>query len=249
MNLFLTSSPGGLIWEDGVEKQGFLDGSNGFVEELRALWQERMRGLFIASAPDNYSGNDFSAKAFTAAFNMSGLPVEGFDVYDYRRDEMSAEDLSKYDVIILSGGHVPTQNRFFKKIHLSESIEDFGGIVIGISAGTMNCASLVYAMPELEGESLDKNYQRFIVGLGLSDYNIIPHYDYLKDVTLDGQKMIDDIACADSEGREFIALTDGSYIFIKDNEKGTLYGEAYRISNGFVRPLCEAGQHIELAGN
>ena len=246
MNLFLTSNPGGLIWEDGVSKQGFLDGSNGFVEELRALWQENMRGLVIAAYPDSFEQNDYDAKAFTYAFNLSGLPVEEFDVYDYRRKEMSPKDLAEYDIIILSGGHVPTQNKFFREIHLAENIMDFDGIVIGISAGTMNCASLVYAMPELEGESLDKNYQRFIVGLGLSDYNIIPHYDYLKDVILDGQKMIDDIACSDSEGREFIALTDGSYILIKDNEKGVLYGEAYRIHNGSVRPMCEAGQHIEL---
>ena len=247
MNLFLTSSPGGLILEGGVKKQGFLDGSNGFVEELRALWHENMHGLIIAAFPDSFEQNDYDADAFTNAFNLSGLPVKSFDVYDHRQDEMSSGDLAEYDIIILSGGHVPTQNNFFKQIHLAENISDFDGIIIGISAGTMNCASLVYAMPELDGESIDKNYKRFIVGLGLSDYNIIPHYDYLKDITLDGKKMIGDIACADSEGREFIALTDGSYILIKDNEKGVLYGESYRISDGFVRPLCGAGQHISLA--
>ena len=143
MNLFLTSSPGGLIWEDGVEKQGFLDGSNGFVEELRSLWHENMHGLIIAAFPDNFEQNDYDADAFTNAFNLSGLPVKSFDVYDHRQDEMSSGDLAEYDIIILSGGHVPTQNNFFKQIHLAENISDFDGIIIGISAGTMNCESCI----------------------------------------------------------------------------------------------------------
>lgn len=35
-----------------------------------------------------------------------------FDICDARNEEM-AQNISEYDVIILAGGHVPTQNKYF----------------------------------------------------------------------------------------------------------------------------------------
>ena len=70
--------------------------------------------------------------------------------------------LCAYDVIFLGGGHVPTQNAFFHRIGLREKIRNFDGIVIGISAGSMNSADVVYAQPELPGEAADESYQRFL---------------------------------------------------------------------------------------
>ena len=46
-------------------------------------------------------------------------------------------------------------------------------MIFGISAGSMNSAEEVYAQPELEGESLDPNYVRFIPGLGLNSYVLV----------------------------------------------------------------------------
>lgn len=41
------------------------------------------------------------------------------DLYDYRYP-LSKEKLLNYDVILLAGGHVPTQNRYFKEIDLKK---------------------------------------------------------------------------------------------------------------------------------
>lgn len=41
-------------------------------------------------------------------------------------------------------------------------------IIIGFSAGSMNCSEEVYSQPELQGESLDPNYKRFLKGLGIT---------------------------------------------------------------------------------
>lgn len=246
MKLFLTSSIGGCYKEeDGSRKAAMLDGSNDFVEELRELWHEDMRCLLVASDPQSHEILDSMASIFGTAFSLCGLPFSCTDCCDDRRPDISAKEIAGYGLIILCGGHVPTQNAYFKKINLAEKLEDYDGIVIGISAGTMNCAGLVYAMPELEGESLDPNYRRFITGLGLSSYMIIPHYDVLKDDVLDGKRCIEEIALPDSNGREFIALTDGSYILISDG-KSVLHGEAYAIRNGSIRPLCGNGQYMEL---
>ena len=153
--------------------------------------------------------------------------------------------LANYNVIILSGGHVPTQNTFFQKIGLKDKLNNYDGIVIGISAGTMNCADIVYAHPELDGEAIDSKYQRFIPGLGLTKRMILPHYQMIKDDMLDNLRVFEDIAYPDSIGREFYALNDGSYI-LSENGIETLYGEAYRIKDGDISLICRNNETLIL---
>ena len=188
--------------------------------------------------------NDSIRDIFAASFPMSGLPVRQMDVCDNRNEKL-VDEIAGYDLVILAGGHVPTQNQFFEKIHLKECLRGFDGILIGISAGTMNSAEVVYAQPELEGESVDKNYQRFLPGLGLTKLMVLPHYQDLKDDMLDGQRLFEDITYPDSVGREFYALEDGSYFLVENNET-TLFGAAYRIKDGAIKQICEKGQSIRM---
>ena len=109
----------------------------------------------------------------------------------------------------------------------------------------MNCADTVYAGPELEGEAIDPLYERWITGLGLTDINIFPHFQSLKDDYLDGLRLIEDITYADSIGHEIIALNDGSYIMLEDG-KTTLYGEAYKILDGKQWQICKDGESLSL---
>ena len=109
----------------------------------------------------------------------------------------------------------------------------------------MNCAEIVYAQPELEGEAVDENYQRFIPGLGITKHMIIPHFQEVKTDVVDGLRVIEDMAYPDSMGREFIALNDGSYI-ISENGIETLYGEAYRIKDGRQEQICRQGEALLL---
>lgn len=162
------------------------------------------------------------------------------DICDGRKEAI-VQKISAYNVVILSGGHVPTQNRFFHKIQLKEELQNFDGILIGISAGTMNSARVVYAQPELEGESVDTEYQRFLDGLGLTELMILPHYQDVKEDILDGKRIMEDITYPDSMGKEFYAINDGSYILI-ENENQTLYGEGYRIKDGMIQQICENGK-------
>lgn len=106
----------------------------------------------------------------------------------------------------------------------------------------MNSADTVYAQPELEGESESSDYQRFLTGLGLTDIQIIPHWQYIKDQTLDGKRILEDITLPDSKGNKFYALVDGSYLEIED-ETTTLYGEAYLIENGQITQICKENEH------
>lgn len=58
-------------------------------------------------------------------------------------------------------------------------------------------------------------------------------------------RLIEDITFADSIDHEIIALNDGSYIML-DDEKTTLYGEAYMIKDGQQTQICKDGESIDL---
>ena len=243
MTVFLTSSPTGPLDRSRIV-EGF-DTKNKLVENLKERWPECARCLLISAAPAEVAFADGMRAHMVQAMGISGLPVGDCDIWDDRTADFSLEVLQSYDVVFLGGGHVPTQNAFFQRIGLRDKMAQFEGLVIGISAGTMNSADVVYAQPELEGESVDPEYKRFIPGLGLTKINVLPHYQMIKDAVLDGQRVFEDISYADSMGREFYALVDGTYILC-ENGVETIWGEAYRIADGVLEQICEENRTIVL---
>lgn len=244
MTIFLTSHIGGWKRDGGAKTPVPLSPDNGLVDNLKRVWPENARVLFIAAAADSYERNDSIAEIFRQALPMTDLPIRGIDVCDGRNLE-AVRELDGYDVLILSGGHVPTQNGFFHSIGLKGHLADYDGILIGISAGTMNAAETVYAHPELEGEAVDPEYRRFLPGLGLTKLMILPHYQMIKDDVLDGLRVFEDIAYPDSMGREFYALVDGSYV-LSENGVETLHGEAWRIKDGQIEQVCARDEILAL---
>lgn len=241
MIIFLTSSPSGPL--DGSRRVDGLDRMNQFVENLKKYWRPNARCLMITAAPDAYAQNDEMIEFFGNAACRAGLSWSAFDLWDGRRADMSREVLHSYDVIWLGGGHLPTQNRFFEEIGLKKMVQGYRGVVIGISAGTMNTAEEVYALPEHEGESVDPEYERFMEGLGLTDTQILPHYQMVKDWMLDGQRLYEDIAYGDSYGKRFLVLPDGSYLLITSMSE-TVWGEAWQLSSGQLHKICENNEQV-----
>lgn len=244
MTVFLTSHIGGSVKKDGHRIPSSLITDNSLVNNLMRRWPERAKVLFFAANPNDIEKSESYRNAFLHAFPFHGMTIETYAICDCR-NEAVAERLPDFNVIILSGGHVPTQNAFFQKIGLKEKLNGYDGIVIGISAGTMNCADIVYAQPELDGEAVDPKYQRFIPGLGLTKRMILPHYQTIKDDVLNNMRVFEDIAYPDSFGREFYALNDGSYV-ISENDAEMLYGEAYRIKDGQISMICKNNESLLL---
>lgn len=243
MIAFLTSSPSGAYRR---EEPGPLpiNAANGLLERLRRCWPENARVLTVAADPDAPHINDSIETWYHSLFPLSGLSFSALRTCD-SRDEAAVRALGSYDVVILSGGHVPTQNAFFRRIGLREALRDFDGILISISAGTMNCADTVYAQPELEGESIDPAYRRFLPGLGLTERMILPHYQAVRHDILDGKRLFEDITYPDSFGREFYALPDGSYLLLEDGRE-TVCGECIRIRDGIAAQICRDGETLPL---
>ena len=239
MICFLTGNP---FLEDGSG----LNPANGFVDALlNSLPAGPVRGVFVASSPDAPDINDFYAAEQKSAFEAGGIAFETYDILDRRSADRAAEWVAAAQMIILTGGHVPTQNRFFHDIGLKELLKSYKGVLIGISAGTMNAAETVYAQPELEGEAIDPTYRRFLPGLGLTKAMLLPHFDGDMDCRLDGLRIWDDVTFPDSMGRRFYAVPDGSYLFIQGG-KEELRGEVYLVADGEMRPFCKKGRTVRL---
>ncbi|HAB94722.1 MAG TPA: dipeptidase E [Lachnospiraceae bacterium] len=249
MKVFMTSSPMGAYRSAEAPSFRGLDPSNGLVDELKRYWKEDTRCLLISAFPDEYSVNDHMREDFERIFRETGLSLECMDLCDRRNGKDTVSNLGSYDMVILGGGHVPTEKDFFDEIGLREAfLNGYGwdGIVMGISAGSMNCADVVYAQPEMPGEAVDPSYQKFIRGLGLTDVNVLPHYQAVKNDWIDGMRLMEDITYPDSVGRTFYAIVDGSFVLQTEDRK-EVRGEAYRIADGKIRQVCEYGEVLKLA--
>lgn len=240
MTVFITSSP----FIDGADR-AILSNENEFVDRIRAVLPSNPRAVFVCSDPEDHSGTCEFAAITTAAFAEVGIHFSGYQVLDGTNAAHAYGMISHSDFVVLSGGHVPTQNAFFRKIRLRHILHKFQGVVMGISAGSMNSADVVYVQPEEEGESVPE-FKRFAPGLGLTAVNILPHYQKVKDNILDGMRLFEDITYVDSIGHEFFALPDNSY-FYQDEDGLLLCGKGYRLRNGIMEQLTDNGDVLDMA--
>jgi hypothetical protein len=123
--------------EDGDEPDGMdecicphdivsADGSNNFITMLKAHWPEVPKCLIISSEPDNEEMNDSFLSIYEKAFRLTGLCIDKMNVCDRRNESSLAGMLREYNIVILAGGHVPTQNRFLTRLKLKELLKQLG---------------------------------------------------------------------------------------------------------------------------
>lgn len=240
MILYLTSSPC-VIGAD----RALLTPQNDFLTHLKLDVPTGSKCLYVASSPDDADANRRYSWDMYNAFAEAGMLFREMRILQ-RENMADAEEMIRWsDMIILAGGHVPTQNDFFEELQLRELLRDYPGVVMGISAGSMNCASEVYAQPEMPGETLDSCYRRFVPGLALTELQVLPHYQQVKDDILDGKRLYEDITFDDSCGHRFLVLPDGSYVCVR-NGISMLHGEAYWLSNKRMRKICTDGHSVVL---
>ncbi len=239
MIIFITSSP-------CLEGEANITEMNGFLTALRAAVPEGARGLFVTAAPDDEGYSDWCAYSMKNSLEISGLSFSSYALLDRRSAHEAAALVKDSNFIILGGGHTPTQNAFFQEINFKALLKGYKGVIMGISAGSMNLAKEVYSHPEEPGEAISPEYRRFLPGLGLTKYQICPHLQKVRYNILDGLRLFEDVIFKDSIGNAFYALPDGSYICQK-GKSATLYGEAYLIKDGEMEQICLNGHHLELA--
>ncbi len=229
----MTSSP----CELGVP--GML-AKNGQISLLRSLFPRPFSMLYICSSPSAHDRTDLYSSEMKATFEEKGFVISRLTTLDDRNAAEAASLIAAHDMVFLSGGHVPTQNAFFHDIALRELLRDYSGVVMSLSAGSMNAARDVYASPEEPGEAIDPAYRRELEGLGLTLISIEPHYQLTRDMTYDGLHNLSRILLPDSWLRDIYCFPDGTYLLSMDGRQ-TVYGRCDLLRRGQVIRVCEDG--------
>lgn len=210
----------------------------GFFDDLKSEWPESANILYIPCNPTSTEENEHQKRCLQDVLELKGLKVSGIQILMEEDKGSLPELMAGADVIYLSGGHAPSQLSFMKRIGLKEALLTYKGIVMGLSAGSMNAAYNVYLAPELDDEAVDPNYVRFSDGLDLTNIQIIPHADVMKKAKIGHKDFITDVVIPDSYGTRFYLITDGSYFKVK-NGKTTFRGVGEIIEDGKITPLKE----------
>lgn len=193
------------------------------VKMLKSQIKGRQSIVCIASDFNSYKMTDYFWSIFYDMFCNAGLEFENSIVIDSRMTpEMAKEYIKNADVVWISGGDTPTEYKYIKEYGLDEVLEEYDGLVIGMSAGTLNLAQTVIC-PICNGHDEQVIYD----GLGLVDITVISHYD-MKEVP---QEIIEL-----SMKHEIYLMEDGSHILCNENGN-CYYGNIICVNKGETRTV------------
>jgi dipeptidase E len=214
-----------------------LNNINNFVTQLKKYHRKGFDNfIYFPSNPLAYDNNDYYANLYFKAFDNSDFRFKNCFLVDNRNYSEVHDIIKDSDIIILGGGELPRQNTFFNNIHLKQELNYYDGIIVGMSAGSMNLADIVFDFPELDEQIGNPNYLR---GLGFTDINIVPHYkptekNYILESGLDAWSTY---VLPHSHKINIYALVDGTHILIQNNH-AEIFGEAYLVRDSIISRVC-----------
>ena len=135
MKYFLTSSA-------SIPESYKVNSANGFIENLKnALGKTTIKTLYISSDPDAYELTDDFSSYTKLGFEEVGLHFDPFIIFDHRQTVDVQEYLNEVDLVILSGGHVPTQNQFLFETKYEKKTKRYY-LCYNVSGNFLNCQRL-----------------------------------------------------------------------------------------------------------
>jgi len=188
-------------------------------ELFRTLLTERRKFAFIASEFEKmHEKTDKYFRFFLNVFQENGISFDEAYVVDGRMTVAEAQKaLTEADVVWLSGGDTPVEFAYLKKYGLDTILKQHEGVVIGMSAGSINMAKSAICTLSC-GHTKQEVYE----GLGFVDFSVEPHFvrEKLSEELLELSKKY-----------LIYGLCDDSIIVSKDG-KVSVYGEVYYIKDG-----------------
>ncbi len=184
----------------------------------------RSRFAFVASEFEHiHEKTDKYFRHFLQMLADVEITFEASCVVDGRMTPKEAQDtVANADVVWLAGGDTPTQFYYFEKYGLKDVLRNHQGVVIGMSAGSINMAKSAICTL-----SCGHREQLIYEGLGLVDVSVEPHFDVNSDL-YELLKL--------SEKRVIHGLCDDAVIVCRD-EKTEFYGEIYRLDHGKIERI------------
>lgn len=220
--------------ESGVRYANEIEDTNLILTNIKKFLNGTDKIVFVANDRYAFIKNDQKAMAVFGGFKKSRIDFKKKVILDNRNKQNSKEILEDANLIILSGGKCFRQINFFNEIGLKEILANFKGLVIGVSAGSMNLCETVENFPE---EIEDINEPRWLTGLGLCDDIVIPHFEgktksYQFDVPI---KVVENYVIPASLYKTFVGLDNDAYILVDNDGNKKYYGNACHIENGKVK--------------
>ena len=201
---------------------------NGFnhivVEVFQKKILHRNRFAFIASEFEKIpEKTDHYFKFFLNMFEEKNIHFQEACVVDGRMTAQEAQaKVETADVVWLSGGDTPTQFDYLQKYGLDTVIKQHNGVIIGMSAGSINLASTAICTL-----SCGHDKQLIYEGLGCVDISVEAHFirsEVSGEILELSQKYV------------IYGLCDNS-IIVCENENIEFYGEIYRIQNRSIERI------------
>ena len=132
-----------------------LDKVNGFTEKQKEFLKKDIKNnmniVFIASSFDNYETNDIKHKELVKLFNDININFNNIYLIDNRIDSNKSKELiKKSDIIFLMGGDPKKEMDSIIEYDLVSDIKTKEGIIIGVSAGSMNQITNVIYKDEID---------------------------------------------------------------------------------------------------
>ena len=156
-------------------------------------------------------------------FEEKGIHFEKAYVVDGRMTAEEAQNaVAEADVVWLSGGDTPTQFRYFGEYGLDKVIKQHKGVIIGMSAGSINLAETAICTLTCEHYK-----QEIYKGLGCVNISVEPHFT-INEVSNELIEL--------SKKYMIYGLCDDSIIVCLDGEVEFL-GEIYILNNGNIEPI------------
>lgn len=204
---------------------GFSEGfPKAFSNVLKTYIQSGSNFVFVASEFENiYERTDWYCEQFIKMFSDCGIIFDYVKVIDSRTSKDSAQmAVRNADVIWLAGGDTPTQFAYMESYGLIPFLREHNGVIIGMSAGSINMAKTAVCTLTCEHSELV-----IYEALGLVDFSVEPH--------LDKSNITEELLLL-SEKYPLYGICDDGAIVCKENE--TLYiGDVFLIDNRHVNQL------------
>jgi dipeptidase E len=183
-----------------------------------------MNFVFVASEFENiYEKTDWYCNHFLKMFSDCGIIFESVNVVDGRMSKETAQDMViNADVLWLAGGDTPTQFAYLESYGLIPCIKEHKGVIIGMSAGSINMTKTAVCTLTCEHNEL-KIYE----ALGLVEFSVEPHFDkdnITKELLILSEKYPLYGICDDSA----IVCTEDKILYI---------GDVFLINKGQVTPV------------
>ena len=202
----------------------FPNGFQQVAEVFRAKINKRFKFVFIASEFDKlHEKTDKYFAFFMNMFNEIDIYFEEACIVDGRMNiEEAQQKVAEADVIWLSGGDTIAQIGYLNKYGLVEIINAFEGVIIGMSAGSINMAKTSICTL-----SCGHQKQEIYKGLGCVDISVEPHF-FRNNVS-------DELITLSKKPTLYGLCDDG--IIVSSEGTVSFYGEVYKLCNGLIEKL------------